>query len=461
MSRPVSWWLEDATDPRSPRPALAADATVDVAIVGAGFTGLWTAYELVQRDPGLQVLVLEAAEVGHGASGRNGAWCSAGIAVSPTELARRFGAEVARTTVRTMRDTVDEVARVCLAEGIDAQFRKGGILRIARGRHELPQLNRQFAALQRLDLADGLALLDAPAVQDRVRVAGAEAALYDPHGAVLHPGRLVHGLAHACERRGVRIVERTPVTRVVPRRGRADATAVAATGTVRAGTVVLACEAWLSQLPGHRRDVLPVYSLIVLTEPLDPQTWERIGWAGHEALSSHRYTVDYLSRTVDGRILFGGRGAPYHLGSRIDPSFDRHGPTHGMLARMLKGWFPQLDGVRVAHAWGGPLGIPRDFLPAFVHDPATGIAAAYGYTGQGVATANLAGRVLADLIATGDTPHRNLPMVGHRPRRWEPEPVRWLAARYLQRALARIDERAARTGQPPSGRHLAERLIRR
>jgi glycine/D-amino acid oxidase-like deaminating enzyme len=206
--------------------------------------------------------------------------------------------------------------------------------------------------------------------------------------------------------------------------------------------------------------VLPIYSLIVLTDPVDDTTWARVGWQGHELLSSHRYTVDYLSRTPDGRVLFGGRGAPYHFGSRIEPEHDRHGPTHAMLREQLTGWFPDLRGVGISHEWGGPLGMPRDWMPAFRFDPRRGIGAAYGYTGQGVATANLAGRVLADLIVDGDTPYRDLPMVGHRPRRWEPEPLRWLGARYLQTALARIDERSQRRGRPPSGRHLAERLLR-
>jgi glycine/D-amino acid oxidase-like deaminating enzyme len=170
--------------------------------------------------------------------------------------------------------------------------------------------------------------------------------------------------------------------------------------------------------------------------------------------------VDYLSRTVDGRVLFGGRGAPYHYASRIEAAYDHDEATHRGLRTQLTDWFPALAGVGFSHEWGGPLGMPRDWCPSFRFDPATGVGAAYGYTGQGVATSNLAGRVLADLLTTGETEHRELPMVGHRPRRWEPEPVRYLGARYLQRALARIDARAARTGDPPAGTSLAERLVR-
>jgi glycine/D-amino acid oxidase-like deaminating enzyme len=225
-------------------------------------------------------------------------------------------------------------------------------------------------------------------------------------------------------------------------------------------TVVLAGEAWLTRLPGWRRALLPVYSLIVLTEPLDDARWAEIGWTRHECLSSHRYVVDYLSRTADGRILFGGRGAPYHFGSRIAPAYDRHERTHELLRAQLLDWFPPLEGVRFSHAWGGPIGMPRHWLPVFRHDARTGLAGAYGYTGQGVATAKLAGRVLADLVLGRESAFTDLPMVNHQPRRWEPEPLRWLAVRYLQWSLARTDARAARRGRPPSGRTLAERLVR-
>jgi glycine/D-amino acid oxidase-like deaminating enzyme len=453
----TTYWHETSGDEATPRTPLDGSERADVAILGGGFTGLWTAWYLRALDPSLRVVVVEAETVGFGASGRNGAWLTAGIALSPGELARRTSPETARATVEAMRDTVAEVAAVCEREGIDAQVRRGGVLRVARGAHEAPQLQAGYDEFARYGLADGITLLDEAALAGRLRVAGARGALHDRHGAVVHPGRLVRGLARRVEAVGVRIVEGTRVDAVESGR---PARLRTARGDVTADVVVLAGEAWLSQLPGYRRAVLPLYSLIVLTEPVDDDRWAAIGWESHEAVSSHRYTVDYLSRTVDGRILFGGRGAPYHYGSRIRPDYDVHAPTHAMLEQQLVGWFPPLEGVRITHRWGGPLGMPRDWCPSFRYDPATGIAAAYGYTGQGVATTNLAGRVLADLIVTGDTPFAELPMVGHRPRSWEPEPLRTLGARYLQRALARIDARAARTGQTPTGRTFAERLIR-
>lgn len=456
----VSHWLEDADDDLTPRPPLDGSRDVDVVIVGAGYTGLWTAREVLRRDPSRSVLLLEADIAGFGASGRNGAWLSSMIAVGPAELARRTSPETARATVRAMRDTVEEVLRACEEDGIDAEARRGGVLRIARGRHEVPTMTAALADLERLGLDDGVRVLSAEQLAERVRVADAWGALADPHAAAIHPGRLVRGLARAVEAKGGAIAERTRVRRVVPRSGTRRPRVITDHGEVRADAVVLACEAWLQELPGYRRSVIPLYSLIVLTEPVDEEIWERIGWQGHELLSSHRYTVDYLSRTVDGRVLFGGRGAPYHFGSRISAEFDRHAPTHALLREQVRSWFPPLRGIGFSHAWGGPLAMPRDWLPTFTFDPASGVGGAFGYTGQGVATTNLAGRVLADLIVEGETPYRDLPMVRPGPRRWEPEPLRWLGIRYLQGALARLDERSARRGRAPSGRSLAERLVR-
>lgn len=456
----ISFWLETAGDDLTPRPALHGEVEADVVVIGAGFSGLWTAREILLRAPETKVIVLEAEIAGFGASGRNGAWLVGGIAVTTSTLARRTSPERARAVVHAMRDTVDQVLRAAEEEQLDIHARRAGVLRVARGRHEAPSLQTTMAAMQQLGIEDGVRVIDAEELASRVRITDAHGAIADEHGAAIHPGRLVRGLARAVERRGGTIHEGTRVTDLAPRGADGAARVTTTHGTVRAPSVVLATEAWTALLPKRRRDVLPVYSLIVLTEPIDDATWARIGWQGHELLSSHRMTVDYLSRTTDGRILFGGRGAPYHLGSRIDPAYDRHDATHALLREQLATWFPDAAGVGFSHAWGGPLAMPRDWMPSFSYDAVTGLGHTLGYTGQGVATSNLGGRVLADLIVHGETPYAELPMVGHRSRRWEPEPLRWLGARYLQGALARLDARAARSGQPPSGHSLAERLIR-
>lgn len=462
----VSHWLATAGD-LSPRAALAGDHDFDVVVVGAGYTGLWTAWYLLQREPSLRVAICEAEIAGYGASGRNGAWCSAGIGMTAAGLARRYDAVTARAVVTAMRDTVDEVARACHRAGIDADYRKGGMLRVARGDHETPALRDGVLALRRLGLDAGIEELSIDEFDRRVRIAGARGAMFDPHCATIHPGHLVRGLAAAVEQRGAALFERTRILRIAPRDsgdngdGATEGPVVhTRRGRIRADTVVVATEAWTAQLPGHQRSVLPLYSLVVLTEPLTDAQWDQIGWQGHECLSSHRLTVDYLSRTSDGRILFGGRGAPYHFGSRVAPRFDRHAATHQELRQMLSDWFPVLHDARIAAEWGGPLAMPRDWMPNFRYDPYTGIAGAWGFTGQGVAASNLAGRTLADLMTHRSSPLTVLPMAGHQSRRWEPEPLRWLGARYIQRTFARLDGRGERTGRAPSGRSLAERLMR-
>jgi len=453
--RSYSFWLETAGEDLAPRPSLPGPTEADVAILGAGFTGLWTAYYLLRREPSLRVVVLESEIAGFGASGRNGAWCNSAFPVSPGELVRRFGVGATRDLLLEMRDAVDEIGRVAGAEGIDAQYFRGGQLRVARGQAQVPAIKDAYESARALGLEEDLRLLDAEETAGRVRITGAKGALYNPHCATIHPARLARGLARAVERLGGEIFEQTTVTDFEAGPGPRLVTDV---GEVRARTVVLAGEAYLARLRKLRRQVLPIYSLIVLTEPLSEERWAEIGWEGRECVASNRYTVDYLSRTADGRILFGGRGAPYHYGSRIRDEYDRHDPTHEMLRRTARAWFPALEGTRFTHAWGGPLAIPRDWMPTMSYDPASGVATARGYTGQGVATANLSGQTLADLTLGRDTTVARLPTVNHETRAWEPEPLRWLGARYVQRGLMKVDDRAERTGEPPTGKTLSERL---
>ncbi|MBI3978020.1 MAG: FAD-dependent oxidoreductase [Chloroflexi bacterium] len=455
--RAYSFWLETAADDLTPRPPLDGLVDVDVAILGAGYSGLWTAYYLLRRTPTLKVAVVEREIAGFGASGRNGGWCSSGFPIAPAELEERFGREAARAVLLTLYDAVDEVGRVAAEEGIDAQYVKAGALRIARGPHQMPALHSAYATYERLGLAEHYRLLDAAQTAERIRVSRTLGALSVADCAVVHPGRLVRGLARAVERRGGTIYEQTTVTDFTP--GPAPVLQTDR-GRLRARTVVLAGEAYLTRLPALRRQLVPLYSLIALTEPLSDAQWAAIGWQGRECVSSTRYTVNYLSRTADGRILFGSRGAPYHFGSHIADAYDRHKPTFLMIQNQLREWFPSLEGIAFTHHWGGPVGMPRDWFPTIAYDPATGIATARGYTGQGVATSNLAGRVLADLVAGVDSPATRLPIVGRRSPNWEPEPLRWLAIRYIQWSYLRIDAHAERTGQPPTGRTLAERLSR-
>ena len=449
----VSYWLETAGDV-SPRPALDESIHADVAILGAGYTGLWTAYELLRRDPSLNVAIVEREIAGYGASGRNGGWCTSDTGASLRLLTRRFGPDRARAVQTAMYDAVDEVGGVAEREKIDAEYRKGGLLFVARGEGQVPALHETFEDYAHAGFADRYQMLDASQLSERVRVQDGLAAIYTPECAVVHPGKLARGLATVVERHGARIYEQTAVTGYQPGR---EPTLRTAHGDVRASTVVLAGEAYLSQLRPLHRALLPVYSLIVLTEPLTEAQWGNIGWRQHECMASMRLTVDYLSRTVDGRILVGGRGAPYAYGSAMRDEMSRHAPTHAMLRDMLTDWFPSLKGVRFTHAWGGAVGVPRDFIPSIYYEPATGVAAAHGYTGHGVAFANLAGRILAELITGQRSELSKLPFVGHHSPKWEPEPLRWIGVRGVQAGLSRVDARRSRARRP-TRKTLVERI---
>ncbi len=454
----ISYWLETAGDDLAPRPPLDGSVDADVAILGAGLTGLWTAWYLRRRDPSLRIIVVEREIAGFGASGRNGAWCAPDLNITIGRLAKLHGDEAARRTQQATYDAVDEVRRACEEAGIDAGFHRGGSIIVARGPQGVPALEAELEAYARFGFGDRYRLVDGSELGERIRVAGAVRALVGDDAAVVHPGRLVRGLARAVERAGATIAEGTPVTDFRPRDATGRATLVTPSGVVRAPVVVLAGEAYLSELPRLHRQLIPLWSLIVLTEPLTDAQWAEIGWTNREVVASTRLSVDYLSRTEDGRILFGGRGAPYRYGSPIRPAYDLHEPTHERLRGFVREWFPALEGIRFTHAWGGPLGMPRDWHPTMAFDPATGIASARGYIGHGVSTTNLAGRILADLITGTTSPLTELPLVNHRSPNWEVEPFRWLGVRYAQWAIGRLDDTTARTGRPPTGGTLAERI---
>ncbi len=453
--RSYSYWLESCGDDLAPRPALDGSIDVDVAILGAGYSGLWTAYYLLKREPGLSIAIVEREIAGFGASGRNGAWCTHGFPTSPGKIAKTHGRNAGIAVQQAMFDTVDEVGRVAAIEGIDIDWTKGGEVLVARGPEQLPTIQHVKAEFDGLGFADRAVLLDKAATDAHVRIAGAVGGIFLPDTATIHPGKLVRGLVRLVERNGATIFEQTAVTDFSTGPNPALHTA---RGDVRAKTIVLCGEAYLSQLPKLKRQIMPVYSLITLTEPLSAADWAEIGWENRETIASCRYTVDYLSKTADGRLLFGGRGAPYHFGSSIKDDYDRNGATHQMLMDNVRSWFPRLKDVKFSHTWGGPLGWPRDFMPTMSYDPRESLATARGYTGNGVSTANLAGRVLADLITGADSEITKLPCVNHRSPNWEPEPFRFAGVRYVQRAFLRLDEKAARTGRAPSGKTLAERL---
>jgi glycine/D-amino acid oxidase-like deaminating enzyme len=443
--RRLSLWWDTLPGPMvgDTRSSLEGDADVDVAIVGAGYTGLWTAYYLAQADPTLRVLVVEKETAGFGASGRNGGWCSALFPASWAKVARSSSREAAVRLQRAMFDTVDEVGRVADKEGLDVHWAKGGTVGMARTPTQVERGRAEVDAARAWGFgADDYAWLSAEEMRGLVGASDVLGGTYTPHTAAIHPARLARGLAQAVERMGVRIVEHTPATAI-------EAGVVRTPhGSVRAERVVRATEGYTPSLPGSRRDVVPVYSLMLATEPLPSTFWDSAGLRRRETFNDHRHLIIYGQRTADDRFAFGGRGAPYHFGSTVRPDFDREPAVFAELRRVLIELFPPVADFAVSHTWGGPLGVPRDWYASVGMDPRTGLAWAGGYVGDGVGTSNLAGRTLADLLLDRrDSDLLSLPWVNHRSRRWEPEPLRYVGVNTGLRVMSSADRAELRTGR--------------
>ncbi len=442
--RSQSFWHETVPGSLEPRPALARDDAVDVAIVGAGYTGLWTAWYLVRQQPGIRVAIVEAEIAGFGASGRNGGWCLgtlAGIDAHFSDPTRRDGAIRLQ---RALFDTVDEVGRVCAAEGIDCHWQKSGSVSVASAELHRARLRADLEHWRALGFGEqDFRWLEPEECRARVRTSRNLGGLFLRHCAALHPARLARGLADAVERSGVPIYERTPARALEPGAVLTDG------GRLRAGTVVRATEAYTRALPGHRRALLPVHSMMVATEPLPEATWKEIGLADRITFGDPRRVVIYGQRTADERLAFGARGT-YFYDSAIRSRFAPDNPVFAYAEHTLRTLFPVLREHRISHRWGGALGIPRNWRPTVGYDRAAGFAWAGGYVGEGVAAANLAGRTLADLILGRDSDLVRLPWVGPPFPSWEPEPLRWLAVAGIRRIGEALD--AAELADRPTPR---------
>jgi glycine/D-amino acid oxidase-like deaminating enzyme len=444
--RGLSLWWDTLPGPMAGamRPALDTDVDADVAIVGAGYTGLWTAYYLAKADPSLRVVVVERETAGFGASGRNGGWCSALFPASWDKIARGSSRDAAVRLQRAMFDTVDETGRVVAAEGIDVHWAKGGTLGMARTPLQLERATAEIEHARSWGFgAEDFVLLSAAETAERCGATDVLGGTWTPHTAAIHPARLARGLAQVVEGLGVRIYEGTPALSLEPGVVRTPH------GQVRAEHVIRATEGYTASLPGFKRDVAPVYSLMLATEPLPTAVWERIGLARRETFNDYRHLIIYGQRTADDRLAFGGRGAPYHYASTVRPEFDREPAVFGELRRVLIDLFPAVADYAVTHTWGGVLGVARDWYASVGLDRRTGVGWAGGYVGDGVGTTNLAGRTLADLVlGRADSDLVTLPWVDHRSPRWEPEPLRFLGVNAGLRVMSRADATELRTGRP-------------
>jgi glycine/D-amino acid oxidase-like deaminating enzyme len=448
----VSHWLDRYP---SPRPSLPGHRDADVCIVGAGYTGLWTAYYLKRADPTLRIVVLEARFAGFGASGRNGGWLSGLVPGDRHAMAKQYGRDRVVAWQRALNEAVDEVVQVAEREGIDAGIVKGGTLEIARNPAQTGRLAAALAEERDWGNEGVVGLTTAEAAQ-RIRFADVESAYYTPHCARIQPARLARGLADVVERRGVPIYERTPVDRIEPGR------AITPMGTVTAPIVLRATEGFTPGLPGLRRRWLPMNSSMIATDPVPEALWSDIGWAGRETVGDTAHGFFYAQRTVDDRIAIGGRSVPYRYASRTDLDGRVPAKTIRHLAAVLHDVLPQVRDVPIAHGWCGVLAVPRDWEATVSLDRATGLGEAGGYVGHGVTATNLAARTLTDLVLDRHTPLTELPWVGHRSRQWEPEPLRWLGVRglYVAYKLADRHEAGGRATTSPIAK-IADRITGR
>jgi glycine/D-amino acid oxidase-like deaminating enzyme len=443
--RSLSLWHETAGDPLTPRPSLAAapdDRAVDIAIVGAGYTGLWTAYYLARADPSLRIAVLEAEIAGFGASGRNGGWCSSLYPVPIATLAGEVGRDAAIRQYRAMQSSVAEVGRIVDADGLSADFVMGGTVTLARSTPQLARATAEVEEAREFGFgSDDLQLLDADAAISRMAASSVQGGVFNPHCAAIHPAKLARSLADRVTALGVAIYEHTAVHEIRPGRLGTEH------GELRAEIIVRATEGFTPRLDGHKRTIAPVYSLMIATEPLPARTWEQIGLRDRETFADLRHLIIYGQRTADDRLVFGGRGAPYHFSSKILPRYDREPAVFQALRGTLTELLPVTADARVTHSWGGPLGIARDWHPSVGLDRSTGLAWAGGYVGDGVSTSNLAGRTLTDLILHRESDLTGLPWVNHRSPSWEVEPLRWLGANAGLRAMTWADAAERRHGR--------------
>jgi glycine/D-amino acid oxidase-like deaminating enzyme len=399
---------------------LSGDRQADVAIVGAGFGGLWTAYYLLRAKPSYRVIVVEAQTAGFGASGRNGGWCVPETGTSLDILDKEGSQGTGARLMREMHRAVDEIGTVTQRERIDCGFAKGGALWLASDDAQLHGLRSRFAYLRRHGLEDVYRFLDPAETVARVNATGMYGSIYTPNAAAVHPARLARGIARAVERLGGTVFELTPARSIDGRK------VVTPHGTITADVVVRATEAYTASLKGYERTIVPVGNFVIATAPISESVWSQIGVANRELFEDSPALLAYGQRTADNRIVLGGLGAPYWWGSNVPPSPMQSPRVAERLRKKLVERFPILKDIEVTHHWGGVLGMTRDMRSSLGFDPASGEAWIGGFGGAGVAPSNLAGRTLADLIVGADTELVRFPWVNHRSAPWEGEPLRWI-----------------------------------
>ncbi len=438
------YWLETA--PAVPRPSLRDRLEVDVAIVGGGFLGLWTAYEIASHSPSTSVAVLEADEVAHGASGRNGGFAMTLLDMSLSHLVRNHGEEAARRAHDAVAQAVHEIGEIATKEGIDCDFHLGGLLVVATNPGQERRIEQDLEAARKLGL-ERIRRLSQQEVRAEVDSPTYRMALEEEDCAVLHPAKLARGLARVVESKGVSIYEETPVVAIRPSGG--AVVLETPRGSVRAASVALCTNAWASRLPRFARKIVPLYTYVILTEPLAPEQLDRIGWRKRQGIEDKRNYVHYYRMTADNRILWGGTDGMIYRDLGIHPRYDRNEEIFGKLERTFRKTFPQLADVRFTHRWGGPVAMTPTFVPIYGRFPDSPVYYGLGCNGHGVAPARLGGKILADITVGNDRGLGDLFFVNGKELEFPPNPIAWLGAELTRRALLKQD--AAMDAGAPGG----------
>jgi glycine/D-amino acid oxidase-like deaminating enzyme len=438
-----SLWRDAAINDAAPREKLSSDIETDVAIIGAGFSGLWTAYYLKKLMPNSRIVIIDANEVGFGASGRNGGWCSGFMPNSIDELAELHGREAAIEMYRQSFATLDEIESVLVNENIDCDFHRGGTICGATNSVQASRVTSGITKFHDFGFTeDDILQLSQTEVEHRINISNLQLASYTPHCAVIHPAKLVDGLARVVEKLGVKIYENSPVTQY--QSGSIKTNHV----TCRAQLIIRATEGFTSSIKTHRRILAPLYSYMIATSPLTESQLQTLGWKNRETYHDARNMIIYCQLTADKRIAFGGRGAPYHFASRVKPSYNTHPLIHEKICNSMREIFEKIGDLEITHKWGGPLGVPRNWNPSVNFDARSGLGSLGGYVGDGVAASNLAARTMAHLIAEDNHELTQLCWANNQSRKWEVEPLRYFGINGLLKISESIDAYESKTNSP-------------
>lgn len=432
------WWLAEA-GPVAPAPPLRGEHRADVVIVGGGYTGMWTAWQLLRR--GASVALLEAGACGHGPSGRNGGFAET-LWTNLPDLVERFGAERALAAARASSESVGAIGAWCEAQGVDAWFHRKGFLLVSEAPATDAVLDRLLETARATGSQEHLVALDREQLGARCAAPRFRRAVYAPDDATVHPARLALGLRDRVIEAGARVYEHSRVRALHAAPG--EVVAETEGGSVRAGAAVLAMNAATRGVKPLRHRLAVTSSHIVLTEPV-PDVLEEIGWTGGESITDCRTFVHYFRTTDDNRIVFGWGGGPFAFGARLTGRVERDETTVTRTAEHLREFFPQLASRHITHAWGGPIDVSPSHLPQVGTLDGTPVHYAFGFTGNGVGPSHLAGRILA-AKAAGETPDVELP--GGDPHPVPPEPLAYLGGQLVRRAFLRR-ERIEGEGRTP------------